>query len=172
MKPLPEPATHDRSPSSQETSKSWNPWPIALVAYFVVFSAFIVAFIVFASRQKVDLVSHDYYDDEVRYQGQIDRINRTQSLSSPAELAYNAVQKSVTITLPAAHARQQASGRIHFYRPSDASLDAEVKLAVNAAGVQQWDAKDLKAGLWKVRVEWTVEGQGFLMDKLIVINPG
>jgi nitrogen fixation protein FixH len=169
MKPLPT-ATEDNRCQPPKTSR--NPWPIVLVAYFAVFITFIVVFIVFASRQKVDLVSHDYYDDEVRYQNQIDRVNRTQALGSPAEVTYDAMQQLLTITLPAAHARQQASGRVHFYRPSDASLDEEMKLAVNAAGVQQWDAKQLKAGLWKVRVEWTFEGEGFLVDKLIVINPG
>jgi nitrogen fixation protein FixH len=156
----------------QGSKNGRNPWPIFLVAYFAVFITFIVVFIIFASRQKVDLVSHDYYENEVRYQGQIDRVNRTQALSSSAEVTYNAAQKSLTVALPAEHARQAAAGSIHFYRPSDAGLDQDVQLAVNADGVQQWDAKSLKAGLWKVRVEWTVAGKDFQVDKLIVINPG
>src|SRR4051812_40057694 len=111
MKPLPNATESNRTQSS---TGSHNPWPVLLVAYFIVFITFIVVFIIFASRQKVDLVSHDYYDNEVRFQGQIDRVKRTQALGLPAEVTYNAVQQSLTVALPAEHARQAPSGRIYF----------------------------------------------------------
>ncbi len=49
-------------------------WP---GGFFILFGGYIAGFIVFASRQKMDLVRNDYYDQEIRYQQQIDRVQRT-----------------------------------------------------------------------------------------------
>jgi hypothetical protein len=150
-------------------TKSRNPWPIAIIAYFIVFIAFIVSFTAFASRQKMDLVQHDYYDDEVRYQQQLDRLNRTQRLTAQAAIAYDASSHAVTVKLPSAHVGREATGQIRFYRPSDANLDLDVPLSVNSEGIQNVDTKTLRAGRWKVRVYWKVEGQEYFEDKALVL---
>src|SRR5262249_28670359 len=81
--------------------------------------------------------------DEVRFQQQLDRLNRTRPLTTAVAVAYDANQQAITVTLPAAHARHSASGHIHFYRPSDASLDRDVPLAVSADGVQRVETNGL-----------------------------
>lgn len=147
-----------------------NPWPIAIVAYFAVFITGIVVFVAFAARNKLDLVRPDYYAEEIQFQRQLDRLNRTQSLARQVTIAYDAAQQTVAIALPPAHAGQPTSGRIHFYRPSDASLDRDVQLAVNEQGVQLVDARKLRPGLWKVRVQWTTSGQEYFFDQSVVVG--
>ena len=71
------------NPSTPPAPAGRNPWPIAIVSYFIIFIAFIAWFITFAMRQKMDLVRDDYYDQEIRFQQQIDRVQRTQSISTP-----------------------------------------------------------------------------------------
>jgi len=44
-------------------------------------------------------------------------------------------------------------------------------IAVDAAGVQQVDAGKLQAGLWKVRVQWTVNGEEYFVDRVVVVEP-
>ena len=151
------------------TSKR-NPWPYAIVAYFIVFASAIAAWITFAVRQNMDLVRKDYYEEEIRYQQQIDRQNRTQAIRSEVNVSYDGTQQAITLTLPATHARQQARGTIQLYRPSDASLDRTMQLAVNAEGAQRLDAKSLRPGLWKVRVQWTAAGQDYFFDEAVVIG--
>ena len=43
-----------------------------------------------ACSQKVDLVSPDYYEQELKFQGQIDRVERTRRAASQAAVAYDA----------------------------------------------------------------------------------
>jgi nitrogen fixation protein FixH len=154
--------------NSPATSR--NPWPIAIIAFFVVFITFILSFIAFAARQKVELVRSDYYDEEMRFQQQLDRLNRTHPINAQIAVTYDASQQRLTVTLPAAHARHTVTGRIQFYRPSDASLDQDIPLAVNADGVQQVDTKTLRAGLWKVRVSWKADDQEYFFGQSIVID--
>lgn len=152
-------------------SKPRNLWPAAITAFFVGAIIFIVSFIAFAVRQREDLVSADYYEREVRYQSQLDSLNRSQSLARQSIVTYEPQQQTIVITLPAAQT-QGATGRVHLYRPSDARLDRELPLALSADGVQRLEAKSLRDGLWKVRVQWTVSGQDFFVDQPVIVTSG
>lgn len=154
---------------SPEPKSSRNPWPIAIIAYFIVFITFIASFITFATRQKVDLVRSDYYDDEIGYQKQIERESHTLSGSSKVTIAYKADTQQIVLRFPGKQDFTNTTGNIHLYRPSDASIDQEMPLAVGVDGMQSLDAKKLKFGLWKVRVQWTVNGEEYYSDQPLVV---
>jgi len=138
----------------------------------VAFGLFIcgtIGMIVFACSQKADLVSADYYEQELKYQAQLDRLNRTGQLASRAEVAYDAAQQRITVCLPPEQVRRPVSGRIHLYRPSAAGLDRQLDLRPDEQGVHALDAADLRPGLWKVRVSWTVDHQDYYLDQIVVI---
>ena len=99
-----------------------------------------------------------------------DRQARTLPVQSEVKVAYDAAQQRITVALPAAHAAL-ARGKINFYRPSDAKLDREAKLLVNTVGEQVLDAKPLRPGLWKIRVQWTIGGEDYYFDQTVVIAP-
>lgn len=150
---------------------AWNPWPTALIAYFVVFIGCIIAYTAWALRQRVDLVGADYYEREIRYQQQIDRLGRTREFARDVAATYDAAQSAITISLPPAHAAP-ATGTIHLYRPADSRLDRELKLALDPQGRQRVDAGTLASGLWRARVQWTVNGQEYFFDRTLIIGSG
>ena len=115
--------------------KTRNPWPIGLVLFFIVFTGYIVGFVIFASRQKMDLVREDYYDQEIRFQQQIDRVQRSSPVLADAAIDYDRAGDLVTVSLPAV-SQVDLSGTVSFYRPSDAGLDTNVKLGLDPAGHQ------------------------------------
>jgi nitrogen fixation protein FixH len=156
--------------STRPLSTKLNPWPIAIIAYFILFIGGVITFSIYAARQRVDLVRPDYYIEEIQFQQQLDRLNRTQPISAQVTIAYNPGQQSITVALPAAHTHHPTSGRIHLYRPSDAHLDQDLELAVNPEGVQHLDARKLQPGLWKVRVQWTVDGHEYFFAQSVVIE--
>ena len=159
---------NDSPPNVSASSR--NPWPIAVIAFFAIAITAIVAFVVFATRNKMELVRHDYYDEEIRYQQQLDRLSRTRPLNTRVTVAYDPGRQQIRIKLPSEHAQRPISGRIHFYRPSDASLDRDFELAVNADGVQDVDTTKLRAGLWKVRVYWKVNSDDYFFDQSVVVG--
>lgn len=151
------------------TIKSRNPWPIAIIAFFIVFATFLAIFVIWALGQKQDLVAQNYYEQEVRYQEQLDRLNRTQAQAGQTAVTFDAVKNCIVINLPAAQAAG-ATGKIQLYRPSNAKLDHEVPLTINGGGMQTLDAKAMAAGLWKVRIEWIVNGQEYFFDQAVVVT--
>lgn len=149
--------------------KHRNPWPIAITGFFIIAIIFIATFIAFAVRQREDLVSADYYEREVRYQSQLDSMNRSQSFAAQSVVTFEPQMQTIVITLPVAQT-QGATGNIHLYRPSDARMDRELPLALTEDGTQRLDAKKLADGLWKVRVKWNANGQDYFLDQPVIVT--
>ncbi len=151
------------------TTNRRNLWPTAIIGFFVVAIIFLGSFIAWAMRQREDLVSADYYDREVLYQRQLDSMNRSQLLAAQAVVTFEPARQVIVITLPAEQTRG-ATGHIQLYRPSDARLDREVPLALTAEGIQRLDTRELREGLWKVRVKWKVGGEEFFLDQPVIVT--
>jgi nitrogen fixation protein FixH len=149
---------------------SRNLWPMGVILTLVVFFAGTVTLVVMACSQRSDLVSPDYYERELKYQSQIDQVERTHRAASQASVAYDTAGKCITVSLPADQAGREITGRIELYRPSAAGMDRTVKLAPDLKGVQRLDAAGLAPGLWKVRVSWTFEQQDYFLDKKVVVG--
>ncbi len=145
-------------------------WPWAIIAYFVLALTFLVSFIVWSARQREDLVAENYYETEIRYQQQIDRLVQSKPFDELSIVTYDVAQQQIVINLPAVQSRS-VTGRVHLYRPSDARLDRDVPLTVNREGGQRLDAKALCGGLWKVRVQWSIAGREYFCDRSVIV-PG
>src|SRR5581483_8278656 len=123
-----------------------NPWPAGIIAAFALFIAGTAGLVVLASSHRLDLVSADYYEQEIRFQNQIDRVARTRELAADATVNYDEASRTLTISLPHDAASGTIAGRIHLYRPSAAGLDCDLKLELNSDGVQALDASQLQRG--------------------------
>ncbi len=154
------------------SGRAWSPWPTAILAFFAVAIAGLAAFIVFCSRHPADLVEADYYEQEMRYGQQLDRIERTQRSSQAARVSYDDSTRTISIILPAQQAANHVAGTIQLYRPSSSDLDREFKLEPDAGGVQKIDVRAMNPGLWKVRISWTAGREEYFVDQKIVIRPG
>jgi hypothetical protein len=141
-----------------------NPWPYAIVIYFVVFIGAMASWIVFAVRNDQQLVRNDYYDAELKFQADID--GRSRAAAVNASIDYDAAKQIVTITAP----EEATTGSVYFYRPSNAKLDREISLALKD-GAQAIDVRDFETGLWKIRVRWTLEGTEYRRDAIVVLAP-
>lgn len=147
-----------------------NLWPLAIILTFVLFISGTIGLVVMASTQRVDLVSKNYYEQELKFQAQIDRSEHARHLSAPAKVAYDRSRRRITLTLPPEHAAHPVTGQIQLYRPSEADLDRQLRLQTDDHGSQSLDASHLKPGLWKIRLSWSVADEGFFSDQQLVIT--
>jgi hypothetical protein len=153
---------------SKLLSSKWSPWPIAIIGFFAAAIAGGISFVVFCCMHPTDLVTSDYYEQEVRYQAQIEKISRTKEISVVATVDYDPGQKVITIKVPQHHL-PSLTGTIHLYRPSSAVLDQQLNLKPDPEGVQLVKAADLAPGLWKIKVNWSADGKGYLLDQKVKI---
>jgi hypothetical protein len=150
---------------------SRNLWPVGIIVTFVLFFIGTVGLVVMAFSQKVDLVSADYYEQELKFQGRIDRVERTRHAVTQAKIAYDAASRCITVSLPPEQARLEVWGSIELYRPSAAGMDRALRFKPDADGTQRLDASAMAPGLWRVRVTWTAEKENYYLDQKVVVAP-
>jgi nitrogen fixation protein FixH len=147
-----------------------NLWPLGIILTFVIFIGGTVGLVILACHNPADLVSANYYEDEVRFQTQMDRLDRTRQLDSPATVTCDAGQRRITISLPTRHAQAASEGCVELYRPSESGLDRRIKLETDSNGIQTIDTSKLKPGSWKVKVTWKAGGEDFFLDQNVVVE--
>ena len=141
-----------------------NPWPYSIIGFFAIALTGVAAFISFAIRQNMDLVRPDYYEHEIRFQEQIERVERTRALGSGVTLNYDSKGEALQLRLP--HA---ASGRLKLYRPSNAALDRNYEFQLEAKGSRTIDAKDLQPGVWRAQLCWTANAQEYYLESEFIV---
>ena len=157
---------------SGDMNPTRNFWPTGIIVACALFVAGTLGLIVVACAQKDDLVRADYYEQELRFQSQIDRVERTRLAAAQATVTLDNAKRCLTIALPPAQAARPITGTIHLYRPSAGALDRSFPLKVDANGLQSLDVAGLAPGLWKVRVSWTVDNQDYYLDQKVVVGAG
>ncbi|MDX5482971.1 MAG: FixH family protein [Hymenobacteraceae bacterium] len=152
-----------------QNNKRFTLWPYAIIAAIVLFMGYIIYFVIKAMNQDVDLVSKDYYEQEIRYQEHIDKVGRTVAAGDVA-LNYNAEAQTILLQLPESLKGQTITGNITFFRPSDDRLDQEVPLQLGRDLSQLIETGDLTKGLWKVRVNFSANNETYYTEETIQIK--
>jgi len=152
------------------STRRFSLWPHAILAWFIVFGSAMAAWITFALRHHQDLVRADYYEESIRHQEQIDRLNRTATVRSDIAVWHDPAKAKVLLRLPAYPPGEPPVGRLHFYRPSDASLDFEVPLAPDATGLQRVGVGSLRPGQWRIRARWKAAGKDYFHEETLVFD--
>lgn len=151
--------------STPSEARRQSLWPISIIVFFAVAISGCIAFVTFCVMHPTELVASDYYEREVRYQGQLDKLERAQSAPVAAVVSYDAARKAITIQLPPDQVPKFTTGTVHLYRPSAAQMDRHVELKPSSNGEQVIPAGELASGLWQVRVDWEAGGQGYYLDR-------
>ncbi|MDX5437165.1 MAG: FixH family protein [Pontibacter sp.] len=149
--------------------KNTTLWPYAIIAAIVLFAGYIIFFVTKAMRQDVDLVSTDYYEQEIAYQDHINKVGRTVAAGN-VQITYQEESNDVLLQLPESLKGQQLRGSISFFRPSDDVLDFELPLQPGRDLSQLIETDTLQAGLWKVRVNFSAGSDSYYAEKAITIE--
>ena len=126
-------------------------WAWGTVIVYCLFAGGTIGFVLFASTQKVELVSDDYYKNEVVYHDQIERVNRTNALDESVEWHLSDDKKTLDFLFSL---RLVKEGTITFYRPSASAMDKIYTIKTDEAGSQQVSLAGLQEGMWRVKVQW------------------
>ncbi len=144
-----------------------NYWPYALIAFFAIFVSTVVLFSIWSiTRNPVDLVVKDYYAAELLHQEQIERSQRAAMLPDPPRIAYLPAARQVAVSFPA----PPESGHLHFYRPSDSTLDQHYVLTLDADHRQTFDLLQFEPGLWRARLKWIQDGEDYFIEQPLVLD--
>ena len=148
-------------PVSEPTSL----WPYSIIATFVVFISALAAYVTFACSNDVELVAADYYQQEIEYEQQMDRLKRTQTLADQVKVIQIPGSKQPKLQLPQSHATPEMTGKVQFYYPADGREDQHFPLKLTPEGIQAFNLNDLQRGFWRMKVRWTNAGEEYHFEQ-------
>jgi len=143
-------------------------WGYKITFLYLGFVAMILTMVVMSIRQDIDLVTENYYEKEQDYMVQVQNSLNSTSLDIPLQIDYQSKDKALQFQFPKEFSAIE--GTIQFYRPSDAKKDFQVEIEMDSNYLQLMDVRELTAGLWKIKVNWSADGRAFFDEKEVVIN--
>jgi len=140
-------------------------WGTGIVIAIVLFMSFILSFVyktIFMDEYEHHLVSEDYYEDELHYQKEIDKMNNANYLLENVSLTNTG--KGIIIHFPEDKDFNKIEGKINFLRRSNEKLDFErdIDLTSNSMLIED---RMLVPGKWEIKVDWKYDGEEYLLKE-------
>lgn len=127
-------------------------WGAGIALLYIGFVIGILTLVTMSMNQRVDLVSEDYYDQELRFQGKMEKIQRSQDLSQPISWQVN--DKTISIQFPENFQSQTLSGTIALYCPSDPRKDVLFGINADAQNQQIIPLDKVQEGRYLIKLDW------------------
>lgn len=137
-------------------------WGTAVVIAMITFIVFILTFVYRSAvmdEYQHELVSEDYYKDELHYQEEIDKVNNASKLD--VDLTLIRTSDGLTLRFPEGMQPSSISGSIYLQRPSNKSLDLRIPFELTELDLLIPD-KDLASGKYLVVVDWKHENSEYM----------
>jgi len=137
-------------------------WGTGIFLSFVAFIVFILYFVVLSFRDPQsnhDLVTEDYYQQELKYQEDLDAADNLDKTGWQIQVAKTA--EGLRVGFPEALAPQKIKGTISLYRPSNKQLDFKTPIQLSERQLLIPKSR-LLDGRWDIRIEWMYEGKPYL----------
>ena len=142
-------------------------WGTGIVLAFVAFISFILYFVVLMSmdnRANHDLVTEEYYKEELAYQQEIDAATNANNLSTKMQIEKTA--EGLWIIFPNNLKIKDIQGTVSLYRPSSKHLDFNLPISLSNTHLLIPDNR-LLDGRWDIKVSWEHEGEAYLHKESI-----
>lgn len=129
-------------------------WGTGIAAVYIGFLVVVFGTIAFTLTVDVNLVTENYYEEELKHQIQIDKVNRTKAL--PSQPGIEMRSDSLLFTFPKMFRSSQILGNINFYRPNKEEMDFNLDIKLDPDNSQYFDLSTIAPGRWNINVDWSV----------------
>ncbi len=142
-------------------------WGQGITLTMVAFAAMMTTFMYRAYHAQEELVTENYYEQEIRYQQQIDKFDNVSKLGGT--LGMDVIGEELVITFPEAVIDQKITGELYLQRPSDARFDQRIPFTVDNGELRISIGEKLK-GLYRAQMEWSAAGEEYLTVERIYME--
>ena len=139
-------------------------WGYKILFGYLLFVAGMVFLVVKASTEKFDLVTKDYYDEELKYQQVIDQASNAAALSAPVVIEKTAA--ALKITFPDEMNEQKKMIDFYLYHPADAKKDFRKTIELTENNITQALPAGIN-GLYELKLTWTAGGVKYYYEQKI-----
>lgn len=140
-------------------------WGTAIVLSIISFMTFIIVLVVTMTNNKNfnhDLVTEEYYKQELSFQDQLDREKNAQNLVT--NIQTEVTDDGFRISFPREMEYSVIKGNLRLYRPSNKAQDFTIPVAL-VAHQMIIPGKYLEKGRWNIEIDWSYEEENYYYKK-------
>lgn len=140
-------------------------WGTGIVIVIAAFISFIMYFVITMStnnKYSYDLVTDNYYQQELQYQKQIEAEKNAKNLIENVKLKHS--EFGLTVNFPKDLDYKMINGKVFLYRPSNKQLDFEIPISISNKYLLVPE-KRLLDGRWNISVAWSYNNKEYLFKK-------
>ncbi len=141
-------------------------WGYKILFVYLAFVAGIVLLVIKASAENQDLVTTDYYEQELKYQDKIDESTRANALSTSVDCAINKDQLS--IQFPPELNGVVVKATILLYCVADKTKDVQNNFTTEN-GVIHFSIPPANKGLHELKITWLANSVSYYYQHKIII---
>lgn len=134
-------------------------WGWKIMALYGAFVLMIAGLVTASSRQKIDLVSPDYYKQEIGYQAVLNA-NKNQSALSATPRVY-ATATEVVVELPAELEKKVLAGNIHLYAPVNKDWDKNIEVKTSRITIPR---STLQKIVYELKISYSADGKEYYYE--------
>ena len=142
-------------------------WGNKIILAFLLFAGLIMTLVYKSIHTKYDLVSKNYYQDELRFQDKIDGAANAVKL---AKVIVSQDKESLLITLPDEMKGTKVEGEAWFYCKTDAEKDRKIPLAIDENGEQRILKKTFIKGTYELKLNWQTPANKYYTEQIVILN--
>ncbi|NAS31497.1 cytochrome C oxidase Cbb3 [Flavobacteriaceae bacterium R38] len=142
-------------------------WGTGIFIGFLAFISFIMYFVITMSTDKKyahDLVTEEYYKQELGYQQEIDA--QKNGIAPDRKIKIRRVAGGLQLEFPEILNVSEVTGKVFLYRPSNKQLDFNIPVVLSNTHLLIPD-KRLLDGRWNITVDWSYENTSYLYKEQI-----
>ena len=141
-------------------------WGTGIFLFYTIFAGALFFVVYQSTKYDNSLVVDNYYDYDLAYQQQYDRLQNAANLEVPLKIQWASSEQELTLQFPP-QIEAEISGELAFYRPDNKSLDWSLPIATDEANQMKVNLSKLPRGRWKTKVIWEAAAVPYFGERTI-----
>lgn len=146
---------------NKKSKFTWGHGVVLALASFIIFILYLI-FVFSSGQQNSELVSDNYYEDELAYQTVIDAKNNAAKLSQLPQIEQ--ISQGIKIKFPRDISNQNAKIKFNLYRIDDQRLDVKKEIHLDLDNTFLIPDKVLVKGGYILKLMWNKDGIDYQVD--------
>lgn len=143
-------------------------WGTKIALSYIAFVVATIGIVLFSMTKEVDLVTDNYYEKELVYQEQIDKMTRANALTEKVSIKKEGAE--LKFIFPREFNYYSIEGEIHLYRPADSKKDIVFPVQIDSTYTQIISTNKLEKGMWKLNLDWNVNKISYFNEFRVMID--
>ncbi len=142
-------------------------WGTGIAIFYIAFVVVMVGMVVYSKTLDNSLVVENYYDEDLRFQEKIDKLENSAKLEKDLDIL---TTKNLDVLLSFPEQIKNIKGTVLLYRADDKAKDARFDISVNEHNQMLIPGNKYLGARWTVKVDWQGDGTPYYKEKDILLS--